>query len=175
VQNYAQAIRALRTGNGEAALQKLNASGNDLAVTLAKAQAYNLLHQYDATEKLLLPLANSRPENEALLTTLSEALVANGKAAQAWQLMNRHHLTEISSLEFLEARQRTAEAAGQTAEAYISAAERSLRMGEYRHAQAALEQASRIPGTPAPTVARLQAMANQMQNAEKQDKQAGKL
>ena len=79
---------------------------------------------------------------------MAEAFAADNKLAQAWQVLNRVRLIETTSLEFLETRQRIAEQAGYTADAYISAAERSLRMGEYRHAQAALDQASRLPVRP---------------------------
>ena len=84
--------------------------------------------------------------------------------------MNRLPLTEQTSLEFLELRQRAAEQAGQTAEAYRSAAERSVRMGEYRQARAILEQATRVPGIPAATAARLQALAQDIARFEKDAK-----
>lgn len=167
---YAQAIRHLRAGNGTAALQALRASGSGLAVTLAMGQAYQLARQPEAAEKLLQPLARSYPGHEGVLAALAEAMLANGKADSAWQLLARHRLQETTSLEFLEIKQRVAEAAGQTAEAYVCAAERSLRMGEYKHARASLEQASRIPGTSSHTAARLQAMAGEISRMERRAK-----
>lgn len=167
---YAQAARQLRAGNGTAALQALRASGSGLAVTLAMGQAYQLARQSEAAEKLLQPLARSHPGHEGVLAALAEAMLANGKAAPAWQLLAQHRLQETTSLEFLEIKQRVAEAAGQTAEAYACAAERSLRMGEYKHARASLEQASRIPGTPSHTAARLQAMAGEISRMERRAK-----
>lgn len=47
-------------------------------------------------------------------------------------------------------------------------------MGEYRHAQAALDQVSRLPGTPAATMARLQAVAADIRRTETQAKQLDK-
>lgn len=170
IAQYAQALRQLRAGNSPAALQALRGGAGALPVTLAMAQAHNQARQYEATEALLLPLSRSHPGHEGVLAPLAEAMLASGKSAQAWQLLSQHRLQELSSLEFLEVRQRVAEAAGQGAEAYASAAERSLRMGEYKHARASLEQASRLPGTPAHTAARLQAMAGDISRMERQAK-----
>jgi predicted Zn-dependent protease len=175
VGQYAQAIRLLRSGNGAAALQKLDTASGQLPVLLARGEALNSARHYDEAEKLLMPLARSNPGDEGILNALAEALLANNKAAAAWQLLNQQRLTEQSSLEFLETRQRVAELAGQPAEAYATAAERSLRMGEYKHAQAALEQATRLPGTAAHTMARLQAMSQDIRRMEKTAKTLDKL
>ena len=174
VQHYAQAVRALKANNGRMALQALGNQNQPSAVELARAQALNLSGLYTETIALLQPLASAQPNNEAAAVLLAEAFAADNKIAQAWQVLNRVRLTETTSLEFLETRQRIAEQAGYTADAYISAAERSLRMGEYRHAQAALDQASRLPGTPAATMARLQAVAADIRRTETQAKQLDK-
>lgn len=171
---YAQAIHQLQGGNANAALQTLGTQSHQLPVALAIAEAFNATQHYTESEALLTPLARAYPGQEDILNQLAEALLANQKATQAWQLINRAQLTEQTSLEFLETRQRVAEQAGQAAEAYRSAAERSLRMGEYKHARAILEQASRLPGNPAPTSARLQAMARDIAHMETQEKQVDK-
>ena len=174
LQHYVQAVRALKAHNGRAALQALGEQTQPLAVDLARAQALNDSGLYSDTIALLQPLANAQTQNTAAAALLAEALVADNKAAQAWQVLSRVRLTETTSLEFLETRQRVAEQAGYTADAYVSAAERSLRMGEYRHAQAALDHASRLPGTPAATMARLQALASDIRRMETQAKQLDK-
>jgi predicted Zn-dependent protease len=168
---YAQAARQLRSGNAQAVLQTLGAQSQHLPTALLIAQALNDTHRYAETEKLLTPLANTYPGQDGILTLLAEALLANKQADQAWQLLSRTQLHEQTSLEFLEIRQRAAEQAGQTIEAYRTAAERSLRMGEYKQASAILEQASRLPGTPAPTQARFQAMAQDIKRTEKRTEQ----
>jgi predicted Zn-dependent protease len=141
---------------------------------LSRAAAYNRAGHYTETEKLLMPQVHGGATPESILTPLAEALLANGKAAQAWQIISQHPLTEQTSLEFLEVRQRVAQLAGQDAEAYASAAERSLRMGEYAHARSSLEQASRLPGIPAATAARLAAMAQEAKRLESQSKRLDK-
>lgn len=171
---YAQAIRLLRKGNSNAALQTLGTRPHPLPATLALAEALNAAQRHAETEKLLTPLASAYPGQEAILVLLAEALLATQKATQAWQLFSRSHFSEQTSLEFLDMRQRVAEQAGQPAEAYRSAAERSIRMGEYKHARAILEQASRLPGIPAQTAARLQAMTLDIKRMEAQEKQLDK-
>lgn len=159
---YAQAMRQLRSGNGKAALQHLGGDTQALPAKLAKAEAFNKLRRYADTEKLLTPLARAYPGQESILTPLAEALLASKKAGEAWQLVSRSQLSEQTSLEFLEVRQRVAEQAGQPAEAYRSAAERSLRMGDYKRARAILDQAARLPKTQPHTAARLQAMSREI-------------
>lgn len=171
---YAQAVNQLRRGNPNAALQTLGTQSRQLPIALTIAAALNATRRYAETEALLTPLASSYPGQEDILSLLAEALLANQKAPQAWQLLSRTQLTEQTSLEFLEIRQRVAEQAGQAAEAYRSAAERSIRMGEYKHARAILEQASRLPGNPAHTSARLQAMAREIEQMETKEKQLDK-
>ncbi|MBU0656254.1 MAG: M48 family metalloprotease [Gammaproteobacteria bacterium] len=171
---YSQALRQLQ-GNPNAALQTLGTQSQHLPTALVIAQALNHTRQYAETEKLLLPLAKARPEREDILTLLGEAMLATNKAAQVWPSFNNVRLTEQTSLEFLETRQRVAEQAGQAAEAYRSAAERSVRMGEYNHARAVLEQATRIPGAPAQTIARMFAMIQEIDRAEAKAKQIDRL
>ncbi|WML89403.1 M48 family metalloprotease [Thiothrix lacustris] len=171
---YAEAASQLHRGNAKAVLQLLGTQSRELPVALTIAEALNISQRYTDTEALLTPLANAYPGQEAILVPLAEALLANQQSAKAWQLMSRARLTEQTSLEFLEVRQRVAEQAGQPVEAYRSAAERSLRMGEYKHARAILEQASRLPGNPAQTSAQLQAMARDIERMESQQKQLDK-
>jgi Putative Zn-dependent protease, contains TPR repeats len=171
---YAQAVSQLRRGNPNATLQILGTQSRQLPVALTIAAALNATRHYAETETLLTPLVTAYPGQEDLLAPLAEALLANKKAPQAWQLIKQTQLTEQTSLEFLEIRQRVAEQAGQPAEAYRSAAERSIRMGEYKHAKAILEQASRLPGNPAHTSARFQAMARDIEQMETKEKQLNK-
>ncbi len=172
---YAQALSQLQRGNPTATLQTLGTQATQLPVALAIAAAMNATRRHADTEALLTPLANAYPGQEDILSLLAEALLANQKAPQAWQLLSRTQLIEQTSLEFLEIRQRVAEQAGQSAEAYRSAAERSIRMGEYKHASAILEQAARLPGNPAHTTARFQAMAREIKQMETKEKQLDKL
>lgn len=172
---YAQAIRQLQIGNFQAVIQALGSQSNQPASALAIATALNGLHRYPESIKLLQPLANQHPDQAGLTAPLAEALLATDQAPQAWQLLNRNRLEEQTSIELLEIRQRVAQQAGLPAEAYQAAAERDLRMGEYKHARAVLEQASRLPSTSAQTAARLHALALEISRLETQNKRLDKL
>ena len=161
---YVQALRQLHSGGGKGVIQTLGGNAANLPSALLLAQAYNLSGQPADALKVLAPYTNNAQED--VLTPLAEAYLANDQAIQAWQVMSRYNLTEQTSLDFLDLRQRVAEQAGQAVEAYRSAAERSIRMGEYRQARAVLEQATRLPNTPAATAARLQAMAQEVARLE---------
>lgn len=163
---YAQAAQQLRNGKAAVALQTLGTQTHHLPTALLMAQALNATRRYPETIRLLTPLAAAYPGQDSILAPLAEALLADQQVDKAWQLLEHLPLQEQTSLESLEIRQRAAEAAGQTVEAYHSAAERSVRMGEYAHAKAALEQASRLPGTSATTVARLNALAQAIAQME---------
>lgn len=174
--NYTQALRQLRSGNPQAALQTLGeAKQPQLPLVLLRATAFNRLQRYQDTIALLTPVAReSQQSQEGVLVLLAEALLAEGQAKQAWQAFERLPLSEQTSLEFLDMRQRVAEQAAQPVEAYRSAAERSLRMGEYQHAKANLQQASRLAGLPATTLASLQALIRDIERIENQQKQLRK-
>lgn len=169
--HYVQALNQLRANQSEAVLKTLGTKSNVVPIVLVIAQALNALGEYEQTEKILQPLVYSHPKQEGILLPLAEALLANNQAAKAWQLLNRVTITEQTTLDFLDVRQRVAEQVGQTAEVYRSSAERSLRMGEYRQARAILEQATRLPGIPAQTVARFQAMSQEIARIEARNKQ----
>ncbi|MFN3786468.1 MAG: hypothetical protein ACK4RS_06465, partial [Thiothrix sp.] len=170
---YTQALRQLRSGNPQAALQTLGTvTAPLLPLRLLQATALNRSQRYKETIALLTPLAQT--QQESVLILLAEALLAEGQAKQAWQLFERMPLSEQTSLTFLEMRQRVAEQAEQPVDAYRSAAERSLRMGEYQHAKANLQQASRLPALPATTLASLQALIRDIEHTENQQKQLPK-
>lgn len=170
---YTQALRQLRSGDPRAALQTLGeVTSQPLPLRLLQATALNRLQRYKETIASLTPLAQA--QQESVLALLAEALLAEGQAKQAWQLFARVPLSEQTSLTFLEMRQRVAAQAEQPVEAYRSAAERSLRMGEYQHAKANLQQASRLPELPATTLASLQAQIRDIERTENQQKQLRK-
>lgn len=171
VARYVQALTQLRANQFAAVLKTLGDKSTFVPTAIVISQALNGLGEYQATEKLLQPLVNRYPQREGILLPLVEALLADNQAAKAWQLLNRVTITEQTTLDFLDMRQRVAEQIGQPIEAYRSAAERNLRIGEYRQARAILEQATRLPGIPAQTVARFQAMSQEITKLEARNKQ----
>ena len=74
----------------------------------------------------------------------SDALVGLKRYKEAWTLLEKIRLNEQTSLEFLGARQEVARLAGRTAQAYLSIAERNIRIGLYKHALIQLKQAQKV-------------------------------
>jgi predicted Zn-dependent protease len=166
LQHYAKAWKSLQTGHFQTAVQQLSQS-NQQAEIIAKAQAFNGLQRYQQTIALLKPRIVNYPDQEALLMPLLDAYLATGQTKTAWQLIRRSPIHEQSSLEFLDMRQKIANAAGQTGEALLSAAERYIRLAQYRQAQTLLSHASRNTGLGISSEAKLQRLLTQV-NAELQ-------
>lgn len=166
---YISALRHLRNGDAAGAVEALGGQPAQLAAKLLLAEAYNTSKRYPDAIRLLTPVQAQAGEAGAIL--LAEAFMAQGQVAEAWRVIAAMPLAEHNSLPFLDVRQRVAEQAGQAVEAYRAAAERAMRLGDYRHAKATLQQASRLPGIAAPILASLQAAIREAEQAEIRRKQ----
>jgi predicted Zn-dependent protease len=171
VQTYLKARKSLKAGHFSAALQQIG-QGQRLAERLLQAQALNGLRKYEQSIALLRPLIVNYPDQEALLMPLLQAYLAKGEMKTAWQLMRKFYLSEQSSLQFLEMRQEVANAAGQIGEALLSAAERYIRVAEYKQAQTLLMQATRNSTMNISNEAKLQRLLNQVNEQLKQQKRS---
>lgn len=167
LQRYSQALQQQRAGNYQGVIKTLGTQSRHLPTALLIAHALNRLQRSAETERLLMPLSRVYPGQEALVLPLAEALANNGKTAQAWQLLNNTRITESTSLEFLEKKQALASRSGHPDSGLLTAAERSIRLGEYKHAKALLERATRVQGS-GHNKARMQALLNEIKQAEGQ-------
>jgi predicted Zn-dependent protease len=172
LQQYFNALKSLKAGHFSSALQQI-AQGRQQAEIIIKAQALNGLKKYDQSIALLRPLIVNYPDQEALLMPLLNAYLAKGESKTAWQLMRKFYLSEQSSLEFLEMRQEVANSAGQIGEALLLAAERYIRVAEYKHAQMLLMQATRNANMGVSNEAKLQGLLNQVDNMLKNQEKSG--
>ncbi len=143
--DYAQGIKHSARGQHGVTLQKLGISNRHLPEALAIAEALNATRQYQKTIALLAPLAKTRPGEQSILVPLSNALLGVGKIETAWQYLRYVVPTEQTSLAFFEVKQEVAKRNGYIADAYLAAAERNVRIGEYQHAVAQLKQAITLP------------------------------
>lgn len=146
---YRQALQAERAGQTQTVLQKIPKPSTILPLGLLRARA--LLQQRDFTgaTQALTPLKSRFANNSEVLMLNADAQAGLGQAAQAVTLLSHSSLMtqENTSLEFFETGQRLAQQANQTAEARLFNAERSIRIGEYQYAKAALEQVANQAGT----------------------------
>jgi predicted Zn-dependent protease len=156
VKKYAQAMKLKRTGNSPAALRLLGTHSRKVPEAIAIATLLNEQRKYSQAISVLQPLARVYPGQEGILVPLANAYLGAGQAQQAWQLLKKVVPSEQTSLGFFEVRQEVAGAVGEVAEAYSSAAERNIRIGENNHAKAQLRKAMKMPGVSASDIARLQ-------------------
>jgi len=172
LQQYFKALKSVKAGHFSVALQQM-AAGRQQAEVIVKAQALNGLRKYDQSIALLRPLIVNYPDQEALLMPLLKAYLAKGESKTAWQLMRKFYLSEQSSLEFLEMRQEVVNAAGKIGEALLLAAERYIRVAEYKHAQTLLLQATRNGNRGVSNEAKLQRLLNQVNTLLKKQNKSG--
>ena len=143
--NYGNAFQALQQGKASVASQTLLRGGKTGHETLLLAKSYIQQQQFQKAVRLLQPQLAQNPNNTSLSIAMSEALIGLKRPADAWRLIEKIRLNEQTSLEFLGTRQEVARLAGRTGQAYLSIAERNIRIGLYNHALIQLKQALKVP------------------------------
>ena len=147
---YAQAFQAYQQGNSAGVIQRLKGVAKQLPEVTLLARAYIQQNQHQQAHQILQPLLVRYPGEESLIATATEALIGLKRYDQAWKLISRVRLVEQTSLDFLALRQEAARLSGKLGQAYLSVAERNIRIAEYRHASTQLKQALRAANlTPA--------------------------
>lgn len=145
INRYGQALQALQQGNAALVSRLINPQTQQIPEVSLLAKSYNQQRQYLKTLQVLKPLVARYPAEEGVLIPYANALVGLKRMDEAWASIVRMPLTEQTSLEFLEARQEIARISGRKGQAYLSIAERNIRIGEYRYALTQLNQAMKIP------------------------------
>jgi len=145
VKNYGNALRAFQQGKAPQAAQILSTGGKTTHEILLLANSYNQQQQYQKAIQILQPQLARSPRDESLLISMTDALIGLRRPADAWKLLGKVSLNEQTSLEYLGSRQEAARLAGRTGQAYLSIAERNIRIGLYRHALIQLKQALKVP------------------------------
>jgi len=145
VKNYGKALRAFQQGKISLSTQTLQRGGKTRHEMLLLAKSYNEEQRYQQAIELLKPQLLQRPNDESSLIAMADALVGLKRYAEAWKLLEKVRLNEQTSLEFLGTRQEVARLAGRTGQAYLSIAERNIRIGLYNHALIQLKQAKKVP------------------------------
>ena len=142
---YAKAYQLYQQGNSVATVQHLKPVAKQFSEVMLLARAYLQLNQHQQVIQLLQPLLARYPAEGSLIMPMSEALIGLKQYERAWQLMSRVRLVEQTSLDFLALRQEVARLSGRLGQAYLSVAERNIRIAEYKHALTQLSLASRTP------------------------------
>ena len=143
---YAKAFQLYQQGKSAATVQSLKSVSRQVPEATLLARAYLQMNQFQQAVQTLQPLLNRFPLEESLIMPMAEALSGLKQYEKAWQLIAKVKLVEQTSLEFLAVRQEIARLSGRLGQAYLSVAERNIRIKEYRHAKTQLELASRQSG-----------------------------
>lgn len=157
IKKYAQALGFLKSGNSSQALQIMNGKSNIIPEVLLISQLLNKHRRYKQSILLLEPLLDLYVDNEALSISLAKTYISIGEKSHAWIVLNEVNETELTSLEFFEMKQQVARMLGKNAEAYRSAAERNVRMGNYKSAGSLLRQAIKSRGANTNQLSKIQA------------------
>lgn len=167
VKNYAQALHDIKVGRLSSAQNLLKQSGQQQAVKLALAESYSKQSNYAEAVKILQALHAQHYGEEAVLIPLVDNLLAVGQGQQAWNTIKGIVASEQTSLAFYDVKQEAARVVGLTGEAYLAAAERNIRLGEYKHAKTQILAAQKIPGIASGLRARLDERLMQVDDSEK--------
>lgn len=162
-QRYAQAWKQAIQGNFRGVLQTLGKHSSKPQEAILIAKALNETGQAQQTIQLLNPILKNYPGEEALIMPLAEAYLRTANPAKAWQIMQASHISEQTSLNFLEKRQKVAQLAGKTGIALQTTAERYLRTGQYKHAKGVLNQALKSRDINTAEMARIQWMLKEVE------------
>lgn len=142
---YASAYKLSQQGKSAMVVQMLKSVAKQLPELTLLAQAYLQLNQYQNVIQTLQSTYARYPLEESVIMPMAEAYIGLKQYEKAWQLVSRVRLVEQTSLDFLALRQEVARLSGRLGEAYLSVAERNIRIGEYKHALTQLSLASRTP------------------------------
>jgi predicted Zn-dependent protease len=142
---YAKAYGLHQRGRSAMVVQTLKGVAKQLPEVSLLARAHMQLNQHQQAIQILQGLLSRYPAEESLIVPMAEALIGVKQYERAWQIMSRVRLVEQTSLDFLALRQEVARLSGRLAQAYLSVAERNIRIGEYRHALTQLKLALRVP------------------------------
>lgn len=170
IKKYAEALKHEKRGHYVQALQLVGQHSRQISEAALIARVLNKQRKFQQSIQLLAPLLKIYPANEFLSMPLAEAYASLNQPQslqQAWNVLKRVVISEQTSLEFFELRQRIAHRSGHRAEAYRSAAERNLRMGEYKYAAVQLRKAIKLPGTNAAQIHQFQTLLTEIENRVK--------
>ncbi len=167
VKKYSTAQQFFRRKNYQRVLQIMNGRGREISEVLVVAESLNKLKRYQQAILLLNPLLDIHVGNEALSIILAQAYMSLGQTHNAWNVLNEVSISEQTSLEFFEVKQNVARATRHDAEVYRTAAERNIRIGNYKSARSLLRQGIKLPSANASVILQMQTLLQQIKNKKR--------
>jgi len=161
---YSTALRLAQRNNIKRALQTIGTKSNVIPEAILIGGLLNKQRRHKETLAILAPLLEIYLGNEALSILAAQAYLSVGQHNKAWTTLNDISVSEQTSLEFFEAKQEVARLTGHRSAAYLAAAEKNIRMGNYKSAISLLRQAIKLPGSNASELLQMQRLLAQIKN-----------
>ena len=164
VKKYAKALQLSQRNNNRLALQTIGSKSRTVPEAILIGKLLNKERRYKESIVLLKPLLDIYLGNEALSVLLSEAYISVGQRDNAWRTLKAINVSEQTSLELFEVKQQIARNTRHDGEAYRAAAERNIRMGNYKAAISLLRQAIKSPSTDANQLLQMQSLLSRIEH-----------
>lgn len=161
---YSAALKLAQRNNNQRALQTIDLKTNVIPEVILIGGLLNKQRRYKESLSILAPLLEVYLGNEALSILAAQAYLSSGQHDKAWKTLHDISVSEQTSLEFFEAKQEVGRLTGHRSEAFRAAAEKNIRMGNYRSAASLLRQAIKLPGSNASEILQMQRLLAQIKN-----------
>ena len=165
IKKYSQALRLKQQRKYQPALKITGNSSRKVPEAILIAQLLNRQRLYQQTIRILKPLINIYPGDDALSIPLAQAYISTGQIKSAWKVLNEVGISEQTSLEFFDAFQEAARLARKTSQAYRSVANRNIRIGDYKSAILQLRRAIKLPGATESEIIDMQNQLNRLRHS----------
>lgn len=140
IRKYSKAQQLVNNKNYKVALKTMGRNSSVVSEALLIARLFNNQRRYLEAISVLKPLKEIDVGGEALLIMLAQTYLHLGQSHDAWVVINDIEISEQTSLEYFDVRKKVAQITGRNTEAYLAAADREIRQGDYKSAISLLHQ-----------------------------------
>jgi predicted Zn-dependent protease len=145
LKKYSKSLQQKQRRNYPLAIKTLGNKARNVSEAILLSQLFNKQRQFTNTIKKLTPLLRIYPGDEALTIPLAQAYLSLHQLDNAVQILNDINTSEQTSLELFEVRQEAARLKGLRFMGLRAAAQRNLRVGDYKSSRIQLQQALKFP------------------------------
>lgn len=140
IKKYSKVQQLVNNKNYKVALKTMGRNSSIVSEALLIARLFNNQRRYLEAISVLKPLKEIDVGGEALLIMLAQTYLHLGQSHDAWVVINDIEISEQTSLEYFDVRKKVAQITGRNTEAYLAAADREIRQGDYKSAISLLHQ-----------------------------------
>lgn len=145
LKKFSKSLQQKQRRNYPLAIKILGHKTNNISEAILLSQLFNKQQQFTKTINKITPLLRIYPGDEALTIPLAQAYLSLHQLDKAVQILNDVNISEQTSLEFFEVIQEAARLKGLRFMGLRAAAQRNIRIGDYKSARIQLQQALKFP------------------------------